>query len=80
MRGLDFDPSKLVSLTSLRYSMSFCDIDGLENVDGQSGLGSMVILTQAAPRESGQDVYSRVFGPDIGVPEDPVVSLFLNQS
>ncbi|GAA5854800.1 hypothetical protein JCM3766R1_003356 [Sporobolomyces carnicolor] len=49
------------------------DLRGLEfDPSKLSGLGSMVILTQAAPRESGQDVYSRVFGPDIGVPEDPV--------
>ncbi|GAA6014778.1 hypothetical protein JCM11491_001980 [Sporobolomyces phaffii] len=37
-----------------------------------SGLGSMVILTQPAPRDSQQDIFSRVFAPDIGVPEDPV--------
>ncbi|GAA5889830.1 hypothetical protein JCM16303_006039 [Sporobolomyces ruberrimus] len=37
-----------------------------------SGIGSMVILTQPAPRDSAQDIYSRVFAPDIGVPEDPV--------
>ncbi|GAA6014768.1 hypothetical protein JCM11491_001975 [Sporobolomyces phaffii] len=35
-------------------------------------IGDMVILTQPAPRESGFDVYSRVFGPDTEIPEDPV--------
>jgi len=30
-------------------------------------------LTQPAPKDSPHDCYSRVFAPDIGVPEDPVV-------
>ncbi|GAA5939091.1 Yhi9p [Sporobolomyces koalae] len=37
-----------------------------------SGIAGMVILTQPAPKGSGHDIYSRVFAPDIGVPEDPV--------
>jgi predicted PhzF superfamily epimerase YddE/YHI9 len=40
----------------------------------QLAIGDMVILTQPAPPESGFDVYSRVFGPDEEIPEDPVVS------
>ncbi|GAA5901171.1 Yhi9p [Sporobolomyces salmoneus] len=48
------------------------DLKGLE-VDPAllSGIGSMVIFTQPAPRDSGFDIFSRVFAPDIGVPEDP---------
>lgn len=34
-------------------------------------------LTQAAPISSGFSVYSRFFGPSLGVPEDPVVSLLI---
>ncbi|GAA6064222.1 hypothetical protein JCM10212_003831 [Sporobolomyces blumeae] len=32
----------------------------------------MIILTQPAPVGSGFDIHSRVFGPDVEVPEDPV--------
>lgn len=35
-------------------------------------IGDMVILTQPAPLGSGFDIYSRVFGPDVEIPEDPV--------
>ncbi|GAA5952247.1 hypothetical protein JCM3765_001919 [Sporobolomyces pararoseus] len=35
-------------------------------------IGDMVILTQPAPENSGFDIYSRVFGPDTEIPEDPV--------
>jgi len=43
----------------------------------QSGIGNIVILTQPAPKDSLHDCYSRVFAPDIGVPEDPVVRIHL---
>lgn len=36
----------------------------------------LTILTQAAPADSGFDVYSRVFAPAVGINEDPVVSTF----
>lgn len=39
----------------------------------QPQLGRQLILTCPAPAESGSDIYSRVFAPASGVPEDPVV-------
>lgn len=72
LKGLSFDPSALVSLP---YTLQGeCSIY-LRLSYTQSGIGSMVILTQPAPQDSEQDIFSRVFAPDIGVNEDPVVSL-----
>ncbi|GAA5952226.1 hypothetical protein JCM3765_001913 [Sporobolomyces pararoseus] len=49
------------------------DLKGLSfDPSALGGIGSMVILTQPAPEDSEQDIFSRVFAPDIGVPEDPV--------
>ncbi|GAA5993944.1 hypothetical protein JCM5350_005076 [Sporobolomyces pararoseus] len=49
------------------------DLKGLSfDPSALSGIGSMVILTQPAPQDSEQDIFSRVFAPDIGVNEDPV--------
>ncbi|GAA6059250.1 hypothetical protein JCM10212_006643 [Sporobolomyces blumeae] len=48
-------------------------LEGME-IDPTSlgGIGDLVILTQLAPSDSPHDIHSRVFAPDIGVPEDPV--------
>ncbi|GAA5881123.1 hypothetical protein JCM1840_007112 [Sporobolomyces johnsonii] len=49
------------------------DLEKLEVDAGLlSHLGDLVILTQPAPVSSGFDIYSRVFAPNLGIPEDPV--------
>ncbi|GAA5971902.1 hypothetical protein JCM21900_000647 [Sporobolomyces salmonicolor] len=49
------------------------DLEKLEVDAGLlSNVGDLVILTQPAPVSSGFDIYSRVFAPDLGIPEDPV--------
>ena len=39
----------------------------------QADIGDLIMLTCPAPADSGFDIYSRVFAPAFGVPEDPVV-------
>lgn len=78
-----------VDLKGLKVDVSHFVSDSHYDCDGSSTGGSpafeqsqtadisssMVILTQPAPAESDNDVYSRVFAPAVGVDEDPVVRL-----
>lgn len=53
-----------------------CPSGTLINIDNsrpQADIGDLIMLTCPAPADSGFDIYSRVFAPAFGVPEDPVV-------
>ncbi|GAA5984654.1 hypothetical protein JCM10908_003443 [Rhodotorula pacifica] len=49
------------------------DLEALEVTPAPlAAIGDLVIFTCPAPADSGFDIYSRVFAPAFGVPEDPV--------